>query len=238
MEIFKRENIILKDDSMWLQNPRIYGPISILIAGVLVYTVDVTLEPLSVFYSEISSEISAETVAIENALFVLITGFLGLIFASRCNLPWWWRPGDGSPDAKRTSTTVLILGVALVVANTVINVAYRNRGLLGASSLTPEVALALGFHAAIVEEIGFRLFLFSIGVWAANYVLHSRDGAIAIGALVSTLLFALFHPGSGNVLAFVLGFVILYIYYQRGLIPAMVVHFLADAIPFTLTSIM
>ncbi len=37
-------------------------------------------------------------------------------------------------------------------------------------------------------------------------------------------------------MAFFTGFVMIYIYYKRGLVPVMVVHFFADAIPFIIIS--
>ncbi|MBU7009856.1 MAG: CPBP family intramembrane metalloprotease [Theionarchaea archaeon] len=82
--------------------------------------------------------------------------------------------------------------------------------------------------------VSFRLFLFPVIAWAVAYFLHSQDASLITGALVSSFFFGLIHPGFGFITVFLIGLALVYIYYHRGLLPAMIAHSFTDAIPFTL----
>ncbi len=93
-------------------------------------------------------------------------------------------------------------------------------------------AFFLSLRAGITEEVVFRLFLLSLSAWITLRIFHNRRGAIGVGVLVSSLLFGLIHPGF--ILAFLMGLAMAYIYLEAGLLPAMLVHFLGDFVPFSL----
>ncbi|MBU7047700.1 MAG: CPBP family intramembrane metalloprotease [Theionarchaea archaeon] len=176
----------------------------------------------------------------------LFFGSMGIFLASRLNLPSWWRPGTDSPQSRRTTIYVVLLGIIIVILNTAINVgsvlmigeAQIEQSSFWLFSVTPKTAVALSLHAAITEEILFRLFIFPLVALTAWYFLHSQKESLVIGAFVSLVLFGLMHPGLPRFLiAFTLGIPVIYIYYNRGLIPAMITHFAADAIPFVIISL-
>ena len=166
-------------------------------------------------------------------------GIVGILCASRFDLPSWWHPATDSSQSRQITTRVVLIGVTLVVFNTIVNVANSTKILESShwlSLITPQTAIGLGLHAAFTEEILFRLFLFPVAAWIAWHFLHSRKDSLIIGAIVSSSLFGLMH-GAAFFVAFVLGFPMIYIYYHRGLLPAIIVHFLADGIPFVIIAL-
>ncbi len=66
--------------------------------------------------------------------------------------------------------------------------------------------------------------------------MRSQRAPLVVGALTSALVLGLIHPSFWSV--FMIGLALTYIYYQRGLLPAMIVHFFTDAIPYTLVSLL
>jgi membrane protease YdiL (CAAX protease family) len=219
---------------MLLRDPKLYGPLSILIVSALIVIVDGIFDPFLPYYDQVSKG----RIILNNVLFVLPVGLLGLYFASRMGLPWWWR-SDESSNRWQVSYIVISLGVLLVTTNTILNLSSPDKVALNPlfSSITLKRAIGLSLHAGLVEETLFRLFLFSFVAWVIDRIFHSRKPALFIGAVVSTFIFALFHTTSAHAVAFVLGFAIVYIYYKNGLLPAMVAHFFADAVPFALLSL-
>jgi membrane protease YdiL (CAAX protease family) len=132
----------------------------------------------------------------------------------------------------------VLLSLSVVVSNTLINFAYRNQDEQSASwltSLTPETAIALSFRAALSEEIIFRFFLFPLATWLSKHFIKSHQASLVVGAMASTLAFGFIH-GAGFAVALLTGLVLIYIYHQRGLLLAMIVHFFADMVPFVLLS--
>lgn len=105
----------------------------------------------------------------------------------------------------------------------------------------PFEAILLALRAGITEEIIFRLFLFSLLIWllqkiTAHFNLENKKEKITIfSAIIASIIFAALH--SFNILAFVLGLMLTFIYFKKGLIPVMIVHFFADVIPFLLVVI-
>lgn len=96
--------------------------------------------------------------------------------------------------------------------------------------------MALAFRAAQNEEVIFRFFLFPLVAWGVRHFVRSRRVSLVTGAMASSLFFGLIHPGFFP--AFLMGLALVYIYHQRGLLPAMVVHFFTDAIPYVLVSLL
>lgn len=175
-----------------------------------------------------------------NIAIYLVAGVLGLYFASRLNLPLWCRWNSGSPDSRRVSFISLLLGLGAVAANTLYMLSLLDQIQVIDQThwffcLTPRTAAALSFKAALTEEIFFRLFLFPVVTWAFDHFLRLREVSLVFGALLSQFFFGLCH-GQAMLVAFFVGFSLIYIYYKRGLIPVMVIHFFGDAIPFVLIS--
>ena len=126
-----------------------------------------------------------------------------------------------------------------MVTNTLVNLTYLNQATqlpYWLTLLIPETAVALSLRAALTEEIVFRLFLFLLATWVIERFIHSQKRSMIVGAVASAFMFALMH-GSGFAVAFPLGLALVYIYHRGGLLPAMIVHFFADAIPSALISI-
>lgn len=102
------------------------------------------------------------------------------------------------------------------------------------------------FAAAVVEEVVFRLFLFSVVAWLAFRLLRHRRAAFWVGLLVSSAVFAVPHlwgrppAGVGLVAVAYLGLILLnsalggcllgWVFWRWGLPRAMVCHFVIDAV--------
>lgn len=164
---------------------------------------------------------------------VAIAGLSGAFFAARVGLPLWWRPCDGSKGSRRETAAVLALGLLVVLGNTLVLLASPDQLARVAPwllQLTPTSAVLLAARAALTENVVFRLLLFSLAVWVARRArLGTRAGLFA-GAAVSALAFALIHPGGG--VALLAGLALAYVFARRGLLAAMGVQFLGDAVPF------
>ncbi len=101
---------------------------------------------------------------------------------------------------------------------------------------------ALAYHAAVGEEILFRLFFMSAVAWLAQRFGFDHPACMWTGLVLSTLLFGLAHlPGDlSAVTSLVLvrtlflngiaGTVMGWFCWRRGLESAMIVHFAADAV--------
>jgi hypothetical protein len=104
------------------------------------------------------------------------------------------------------------------------------------TALSPEIAIVGWFCAVWCEETLWRFFLFLVVAWAFTHLLRSHRASLVIGPVVPTFFLRLIHPGFWS--EFLIGLALVYIYYHGGLLPAMIVHFFTDAIPFTLVSLL
>lgn len=102
------------------------------------------------------------------------------------------------------------------------------------------------FAAAVVEEVVFRLFAFSVLAWLAFRLLRNRRVAFWVGLLVSSAIFAVPHlwgrpPGGEGLIAVAYqGLILLnsglggcllgWVFWRWGLPQAMVCHFVIDAV--------
>jgi membrane protease YdiL (CAAX protease family) len=224
-------------------NTRVRAAIPILLVAALVLLADLAVMPILQAAGYVPAQIPTAAVLIWDFGFVLVAGLAGLFLAPRVGSPIWWRQGDSSRTSRRATLFPVVLGLVVVAYNSLSVVGYTlahpdQMAALAAwsTALTPRSAIVLAFRAALNEEIVFRLFLFPLVAWIAGRLMRSRRIALVIGALASAFAFGLIHPGFFA--AFVVGLAFVYIYYRRGLLPAMIVHFFADAIPYTLVSLM
>lgn len=224
-------------------NARVRGPIAISVVAALVVTCDVVLMPILQVAKYVPSKAPTVAVLVWDFGTVLVAGLAGLFLAPRVGSPIWWRQGDSSRTSRRAILLPVVLGLVVVAYNSLSVVGYTlaHHDQMAAlapwsTALTPGSAIVLAFRAALNEEIVFRLFLPAVVAWIAGRLVHSQRTALIIGALASAFAFGLIHPGFFA--AFLMGLAFVYIYYQLGLLPAMIVHFSADAIPYTLVSLM
>lgn len=217
------------------------GLFFIIVVVGLIVVAEILLFPF--YRCQVSGPLSKSILArifLGNIAIYLTAGVLGLYFASRLNLPLWYSGNSGLPDSRQVSFISLLLGLGTVAANTLYMLSLLDQAQVVDQThwffcLTPRTAAALSFKAALTEEIFFRLFLFPVITWAFDHFLHLREVSLVFGALLSQFFFGIYH-GQAMLVAFFVGFSLIYIYYKRGLVPVMVIHFFADAIPFVLIS--
>lgn len=205
-----------------------------MVAAIVVAT-DVIAMPILTSYP---GQAPATTMLSFDFASTFLPGLAGVYISRRIGYPLWWRKGDRSPASRRATLITALLGFTVIAANTCVYLTQEERATDLApwlALLTPETAIAISVRAALTEEVFFRLFLFPSIAWIFWRFTKQKEASLVIGALASTLAFGLIHPGF--LWAFLTGMAILHIYHRRGLLPAMITHFLADAIPFTLISL-
>jgi membrane protease YdiL (CAAX protease family) len=132
---------------------------------------------------------------------------------------------------------LILLGLAIIIPNTLIY--YFSQSVISTipwlsfSNLKEPILLAL--RAGIHEEIVYRLFIFTLATYLVSTIIESKRKSVIIGMVLSSIVFGLLH---GFYFAYLSGAILAYIFYKNGLISAIVVHFLADAIPWTLLFIL
>jgi membrane protease YdiL (CAAX protease family) len=206
-------------------------PLSILAATALIVVLDLMIVPIFRNQNLWGSyrEAAVSHIIVGDIAFALGAGLVGLLVVSHLGLPIWWSHND--EHSSQISLIVIVLGASLVLINLIMYMTNLDQ-LASCSFLTmfaPKTAIALSLRAALTEEIFLRLFLFPAIAWVVMHFLK-RELSLIIGGVVSSVYFGLIHPGF--FLAFFVGLALVYIYYYKGLLPAMIVHFLADAAPF------
>ncbi|MDF2545982.1 MAG: abortive infection protein [Anaerosolibacter sp.] len=162
---------------------------------------------------------------------ISITIILGIQVSNKLEIAIWKK----SSDTKRT----IVIGALCTFVNMSIYFISRDQVLQWMpfmETLTPVDAIALSVRAAIQEEIVYRVFLMPLFVLILRSFKIDTNRIVAIGAILSSIFFGLNHPGF--FIAFSYGLVLCYVYYKDGLLPAMIVHFFADAGPFLLLTVM
>lgn len=214
--------------------------LSFFVVAVLVVAMDATLMPILGRYY---FQASIASVLIYDFGVTLMAGWVGMFFARRVSSPVWWRSNYDLPVLRQKTRVLVLLCLLVVVCNTVLNfvyyVAYHDQALQVSPwliLLTPEIALALSLRAALNEQVVFRLFLFPLILLIVKCLTKSQKASLVIAGLASAFLVGLIHPGF--VQAFLIGLALVYIYHMRGLLPAMITHFFADAVPLVLISLM
>lgn len=158
---------------------------------------------------------------------ILIAGLLGKSFAFKNGFPLWWH-------RNQRLSILFILGLAIILPNTLVY--YYNEN---ATAIAPwlnfsnfKEPILISLRAGLQEEVIYRLFIFSLIVSGVNKVVNSKRISLIIGIIVSAFIFGILH--SGFYWAFISGLILAYICYSYGLFFAILIHFLADAVPFTL----
>lgn len=222
---------------------RVRAAVPIILAAPFVVACDVVLMPILQVASYVRSGWPTTVVLVWDFSTVLVAGLAGLFLAPRVGCPIWWRPSDSSRTSRRAILIPVVLGLVVVAYNSLSVVAYTlvhpdQMAALApwSTALTPGSAVVLASRAALNEEILFRLFLFPLVAWIAGRLVHSQRTALIIGALASAFAFGLIHPGFWS--AFMIGLALVYIYHQRGLLSAKIVHLFTDATPYTLVSVL
>lgn len=171
---------------------------------------------------------------VTDLLIITVAALIGKQCAPKIDSPVWWRR-DKSQSTEKQLFLLAIYGTTIIALNTIIYYSYP-------SSLT-EISwfrftnlrelILTAFRAGLFEEILFRFCIFTTITYFAFGLLNSRKKSIVIGIIISSLLFGLMHGGF-NIIAMLMGAALAYIYYSYGLIPVIIIHFLANAIPWSL----
>lgn len=143
-----------------------------------------------------------------------------------------WQPKYEDEGSKKRLLISILIGSCIVIANTLVLLSsdVSNVPWLRFSSFFQPFLVSL--RAASTEELLYRFCIFSVASRITGSIVKSRTIGIAAGAILSSILFGLQHPGF--YFSFVIGAGLCCIYKNNGLIFAMLVHFLADFIPFTM----
>jgi membrane protease YdiL (CAAX protease family) len=204
----------------------------IIILSIIVMAIDLTLG--SFIQMNLNEEIVSKILI--DVLIIILTGYIGLRLVSKVNFPLWWRRYSRKSNKKQV-VILIFLGLAIIIPNTLIY--YFSQNLittipwLSFSNLKEPILLAL--RAGIQEQIVYRLFIFTLATYLVNTIIDSKTKSVMIGIILSSIVFGLLH---GFYFAYLSGALLAYIFYKNGLIPAMIVHFLADAVPWTLMFIL
>ena len=171
-------------------------------------------------------------------LIILIAVYIGKGTARKLEFPLWWYR-NSSISLRQQLTTISLLGLAIIVSNSLIYYFHRNN-LASFTWLTfsnTNNLILLALRAALQEEVLFRLFAFPVTAFFISKINPSKKIYICSGIIISSLLFSLMHGGF-NITIIIFGSILAYAYYKNGLIPAMLIHFLGDAVPWLIILLM
>ncbi|QUH26208.1 CPBP family intramembrane glutamic endopeptidase [Serpentinicella alkaliphila] len=175
---------------------------------------------------------------LSDGIIILLAGFLGMHLALKHNLPLWWRRIKDISLFKQF-ISITSLGLIMIISNSIIYYYHLSVNENSIASIpwlqfsNMKEIILLSLRAGITEEIVFRLFIFTFAVSTVRKIIHRDDFSIVIGIIISALSFVLLHGGF-NIVIFIYGIILAYIYLKNGLVPAIIVHFLSDAIPWAI----
>lgn len=203
------------------------------IVGFAVLTVLVDIPPAKTIYP---NQNLIEKV-FSDFIFVMFFGLPGIYLTEQAGTPFLSR---GKTDKSSLDSWVFIalLSFAIIILNTFAwYVSYRQAAgyLPWVRFLTPLNAVLLSAKAALSEEVIFRLFLFPLLIFVLKNFTNSIRIQVISSLIISAFIFS-YSLHSGSPVSFVAGIIIGHIYYKKGLGAAMVVHFIADCIPFVMLS--
>jgi hypothetical protein len=162
--------------------------------------------------------------------------FFGLTVASWINLPKLWVK-ENLIDPEKFAVFIVLL-LFIVGLNFLMNFSnyYSNPNIKDVpllrelSKIGSSGALALSLRAGVNEEIPFRLFGISLVTFLLTKIKVKREGSLVVAIVISSIFFGLVHPSFP--LPFFFGLLLGFLYTQYGLVPVMIIHFLADFFPF------
>ena len=163
---------------------------------------------------------------------LLVSGFFGLVLANKLNLFIYYPSKEFIKNSLKTIFFILFLGLLLIAANEISWILYSKNGVSPAwiEKLNFNTAILISIRAAIYEEILFRLFLITVIIYYLKNIISYRKSAF-ISVLISAFIFSVsFH--SGSIISFASGLLLGFVYLSTGIIPSILLHFMADAVPF------
>ncbi|MGE5630140.1 MAG: type II CAAX prenyl endopeptidase Rce1 family protein [Caulobacteraceae bacterium] len=191
-----------------------------------------------------ATNISPNNEPVYSALFdffmLILCGLLGICMISQAGTPFLskYEVENSSKTLIKSWLIEVLISCLLIAINTYawyISYQQAARYLPWVSNLTPLNAVLFSAKAALLEEIIFRLFIFSLLLFVLKNFFNSDKIKVILSLVISALLFSyLLH--SGSFVSSIAGVILGYIYYSKGLVPAMAVHFIADCIPFVMVS--
>lgn len=173
----------------------------------------------------------SNTLALMDVIIISTSIILGKKVARQSEFPVW-KTNCTTAQNKNGVIASMLMGIGIIGSNTLILYKHNIDMIPWISFTGLYQPLALAMRAALTEEIVFRLLIFSAVYKFVNKISKSSTICFFSGMLVSAIAFGLLHDGF--YLSFVFGIGLCYLYKNNGLIPAMLVHFLADFIPFIL----
>jgi hypothetical protein len=201
--------------------------VDVLFIALAVFMLDVLL--YSYFLQTNTNYIN--TLIFVDVVAVLLSSIAGRKVAHSLDLPIWG-VSYTEVESKRSIFISALMGIVIVSLNTFVLCNYNIDGIPWLKFTNIYQSLFLALRAALTEEVIFRFLIFSVIVKLSNRVIKSKGICFIIGVLISAITFAMLH--NGFYLSFIFGIGLCYIYKNTGLIPAMIIHFLADFIPFSL----
>ena len=201
----------------------------ILVFGVVVVLLDLGLAGV-VFVKKATLSQS-----ISDFVIVVLSGLVGYLLAKHTDLPIWWRISD--KNKKKNYITLCCVGLVIVAVNSYVNIAayIGNKSQLFKAQpplelLDPLNAVLYSLRSALTEELIFRFLMISILVFMLQYFVKETKVRKYISIFMASLLFALIHPIF--FIPLIMGLLLSYIYVNHGLMPVLLIHFLANVIPF------
>jgi len=196
---------------------------------------------------------------VQNAFFIAVAVGLGLIFAWRCALgapllEEWLASKPLTGDLKKLFGTAALAGIAsslVIIALDAWLFVPQLPKIADAGAAAPPVwqGFLASFYGGITEELLLRLGVMSFLAWLVGKASHDAQGIPTAGAfwlanLLAAVLFGLGHlPATAAIMpltrlvvtrAVVLngipGLAFGWLYWKRGLEPAMAAHFSADLV--------
>lgn len=212
----------------------------ILIISIIILIIDIKIIPIIFVKNDLKTIVFIDFIA------TMVCGIYGLNIALNLNLPTYYISYE-SNEEKSITSQVIFVSILIIIFNTFFWVASYSESIQSINwfNMTKiyEVIL-VSLRAALIEEVIYRLFIFSFiilllkGIFNKFQIKSSRKKITMISGFITSIIFSVFNH-SNSIIAFILGGILItYIYYKKGLLVSMLVHFLGDLIPFLIVMIM
>ncbi len=205
----------------------------LILSVVLTVLIDILIKPILYLESSIYNLI------ITDFLIVSFLGYIGLAFAYKENLNTFLPKHNYSDLPKRIFIIYSLLVFFLIILNTVTWIIYSGGNIPLPSWInitSPGLAVIIAIRAAFMEEIVFRLFLISFILYALKQLNVIIEFNQKLSIILSSIIFSFtFH--SGSIISIISGMILGAVFLNFGLLYAIIIHFLADVIPFIILSV-